>query len=444
MARYCHRCGQTTGHDWAYCRQCGARLDVEVSEPYDPHQQPSGRRGFVRLVAAGVFSILLVGASTALLLNQRRPSAPEPLVSPTSSIPATTEADVNTTRQLATPSGSFADLYETQRNGVIRVDVLSCDEGGIGSGFLIADDMVATAGHVVDEAVTIGLTVDIATTTGTVVGIDGIRDLALVRANRPFTGSHIFQFATRGPRVGQPVAALGYPLGNPLTFTQGTVSAVDRTLETVEGREMQGLIQTDAALNPGNSGGPLIDVEGHVLGVIVLKDPDAEGIAYALGPDMATPLLSGWRGNPSPPPASRCDRPHGPTGTERIEPPAEDDVARGIALTLANYFTGINRGDYQLAWEQLSPAAQERNPYEEFAPETSTSYDFDFAIHAVVVVDFDTVTVHLTFTSIQAPGYGPEGEECTHWSLDYAMRRFGSRWLIDRASPHEGDGHERC
>ncbi|MGH3516213.1 MAG: S1C family serine protease [Haloechinothrix sp.] len=306
-----------------------------------------------------------------------------------------------------------------------EIEAISCDGGGSGTGFLIEDGLVATAAHVVADATTVAVTVGESVTTGRIIGFDPALDVALLETSRRIDG-YRFVFAETPPRVGDPVAAIGFPEGNPMSLTQGVISGLE-----------QGLIQTDAALNPGNSGGPLLDLDGDVLGVVVARHVYAEGIAWAVAGDEVEPQLDHWRRNPQAQPDPGCDDPFGPAGTPTI-PDDADQAAEGIAWTLADYFTGINSADYSLAWDQLSPAAQQRSRYDEFAAGVSTSYDFNFAIHDVVRMGVDAVQLHLTFTSIQAPGLGPEGESCTDWSLDYTMRRFGERWFIDRVLGHAG------
>ena len=175
---------------------------------------------------------------------------------------------------------TFATVFNDASSGVIRIEGTSCDGDAIGTGFLIAPDLVATVAHVVDDAETIGLRGTTETHVGEVIGIDGDRDLALIKASAPF-GGHIFTLADTMPQVGTPIGAIGYPKGLPISFTQGSVSGVDRSIP-IEGITRRGMLQTDAALNPGNSGGPLITVTGDVVGLVDAGQSDANGISYAV------------------------------------------------------------------------------------------------------------------------------------------------------------------
>jgi S1-C subfamily serine protease len=119
-----------------------------------------------------------------------------------------------------------------------------------------------------------------------VVGVDHATDLAVVRATGPV--SKVAQFGSSGAlRVGQLVVAIGNPLGFSSTVSAGVVSALGRTMRSRDGRAMEGIIQSDVALNPGNSGGPLVDWRGRVVGVNTAIILGAQGISFSVPIDTA-------------------------------------------------------------------------------------------------------------------------------------------------------------
>src|ERR1700757_1425870 len=196
---------------------------------------------------------------------------------------------------------SNAVIGVTERVGpaVVRVETgpkvpNGRERGGLGSGIVISPDgLVLTNSHVVGSSKEIRLR-DIEGHVGDaqVLGVDPDTDLALLRAD----GVRDLRYAalgnSKGLRRGQLVIAIGNPLGFESTVTAGVVSALGRSIRSVSGRTIEDVIQTDAALNPGNSGGPLVSSNSEVIGINTAIISGAQGICFAVASNTAQFVLS--------------------------------------------------------------------------------------------------------------------------------------------------------
>ena len=196
---------------------------------------------------------------------------------------------------------SNAVIGVTERVGpaVVRVETgpkvrTLRERGGLGSGIVISPDgLVLTNSHVVGASKEIRLRdTEGIVTDARVLGVDSDTDLALLRAD----GARDLRYASLGNsktlRRGQLVVAIGNPLGFESTVTAGVVSALGRSIRSVSGRIIEDVIQTDAALNPGNSGGPLVSSKAEVIGINTAIINGAQGICFAVASNTAQFVLS--------------------------------------------------------------------------------------------------------------------------------------------------------
>src|SRR5881398_1015220 len=188
-------------------------------------------------------------------------------------------------------SASVADAVDRIGPAVCRIERIGA--GGHGSGFVIAQDgLVVTNFHVVGDARAVRVTTpDGAAREGRVLGRDPDTDIALVRADGNFIDVAPLGDSKR-LRRGQIAIAIGNPLGFEWTVTASVVSALGRSMRASTGRLIDDVIQTDAALNPGNSGGPLVSSAGEVIGVNTAMIHGAQGIAFAVASNTANFVIS--------------------------------------------------------------------------------------------------------------------------------------------------------
>ncbi len=190
--------------------------------------------------------------------------------------PASSSAG-GTRREVSASSGSSKTLtatqiYQQDSTGVVAIKAVTSEGEDEGTGIVLNEQgLILTNDHVIKGATS--LSVDASgsskkTTSATMVGEEANQDLALIKVDpsglelKPLTLA-----SSSSVQVGDTVYAIGTPYGLEETFTKGIVSALNREIEAPDGSKITGAIQTDAALNPGNSGGPLLDEQGEVIGV---------------------------------------------------------------------------------------------------------------------------------------------------------------------------------
>ncbi|MFI5938547.1 S1C family serine protease [Actinoplanes sp. NPDC051494] len=261
-----------------------AEAPVAEPEPAEPKRQwntPALRR---RLLI-GVVAVWAV-AITAVVLTRDGDDPDATAAAVPAASPSASEGPLSTADVYQTLLPSVVRIETSRRGATTGQNAQSMTESAIGTGVIAnADGTILTAAHVVDGATTITISyTDGTTSTAEIAGADKANDIAtLTPAQLPET--LVPAVLGGGPAVGDPVVAIGNPLGLTMSTTNGVVSGLDRVLS----RRQTGLIQFDAAVNPGSSGGPLINDRGEVIGIVVsLANPTTAGTFIGIG--FAVPI----------------------------------------------------------------------------------------------------------------------------------------------------------
>ena len=260
-------------------------------------------RTFTRPIAAALAGLaLLTGAACS---DSSSPTASSETQPAGSNQPQATAPAAAPTRQTTVSQSraelSTADLVKQAEPSVVRIET----NGGVGTGFVVdGDGYILTNNHVVAgtngrTAAAIRVTMsDGSVLAATVVGTDPRSDLALIKVDR--TGLAALTFADLDATlIGQDVVAIGYALdlaqgeGPSFSVTRGIVSQKNRAINEAGISPIYGAVQTDAAINHGNSGGPLLNMFGEVVGINTALPPDdtATGIGFAVGSDIAKAVV---------------------------------------------------------------------------------------------------------------------------------------------------------
>ncbi|MFC7732489.1 S1C family serine protease [Actinomadura keratinilytica] len=255
-----------------------------VPDPWDYGESRRSRGGVGLLVVAAVLAALVVGGLAGGAAGRMMAQVPAPTVPQAAAAPAGGAA------------GDLSAVAARVQGSVTSIEVRSGGRLGTGSGFVIdRQGRVLTNAHVVGGGgrVTVVLA-DGRRVAARVVGSDRARDLAVLAIPAEQSPAPLPFGRSSQVRVGEPVLALGSPLGLQGTVTSGIVSALDREVRLGEGGAAGTALQTDASINPGNSGGPLVNARGEVIGVntaiaTLMRDGTGGsiGIGFAIPADRA-------------------------------------------------------------------------------------------------------------------------------------------------------------
>lgn len=222
------------------------------------------------------------------------------------SSPAVASASAGTRRQVSSTSLTPTEIYQRDAAGVVSIRVATSEGEDAGTGIVLNDEgLILTNDHVIAGARSIAVSTggsSEATHAATLVGEEANLDLALIHVDPSGLGVKPLTLASSSSvQVGDSVYAIGNPYGLSETLTRGIVSALGREISAPDGAKITGAIQTDAALNPGNSGGPLLNEEGQVIGVNsqIASDaartegsqPGSTGVGFALASNTAAQAI---------------------------------------------------------------------------------------------------------------------------------------------------------
>jgi putative serine protease PepD len=228
------------------------------------------KRLLVPMLLAAIVGATL--ATIAVLTLAAGGGGSTPAVSTTKAPVQTAASTAGTRREASTTALTATQIYQRDSAGVVAIKAITSEGEDEGTGIVLNDKgLILTNDHVIKGAT--NLTVDASgsshkTTSAKIVGVEANQDLALIEVDPSGLGLIPLALASSSSlKVGDTVYAIGTPYGLEETFTKGIVSALDREIAAPDGAKITGSIQTDAALNPGNSGGPLLDEQGEVVGV---------------------------------------------------------------------------------------------------------------------------------------------------------------------------------
>jgi S1-C subfamily serine protease len=272
-----------------------------ASQADKPVEKPARDRRKMALIAA--VAIWAVAITGVVIFRSNEDNSAAPVARP-SVAPSASDAPLTVAQTYQTVLPSLVSIRSTGKAGSSS-PARSMTESSTGTGVIAnADGTILTANHVIAGAVAITVTyTDGTTAAAEVKSADPAQDVAtLTPAKLPET--LVPATLGGGLKVGDDVVAMGNPLGLTASTTSGVVSGLNRTMAREEGGDIAGLIQFDAAVNPGSSGGPLINDRGQVSGIVVaLANPTDAGTFIGIG--FAVPIgaaLGGGQGNGRTPP----------------------------------------------------------------------------------------------------------------------------------------------
>jgi putative serine protease PepD len=276
--------------------------------PAPPDDQPPrrwpGRRALAALLASAALFGGVVSAGVLALTGAVGGTATTTVVQPgTSDTPASSTSSLATSALYASASAGVVDITATGTSTTQQGPFgqgSSSQSTATGSGFVVdAKGDIVTAAHVVDGASSVKVSfADGTTRTATVLGKDDATDVAVLKVDPAGLTLHPLKLGSSASlNVGDAVLAIGSPFGYQESLSTGVVSGLDRTIAAPNGFTIAHAVQTDAAMNPGNSGGPILDSSGHVIGIAdqIATNGSSEqssGVGFAVPIDLISAELA--------------------------------------------------------------------------------------------------------------------------------------------------------
>ncbi|MCW3019106.1 MAG: trypsin-like serine protease [Solirubrobacterales bacterium] len=211
-----------------------------------------------------------------------------------------------TRREVASTAPTATQIYQRDSKGVVAIKAITADGEDEGTGIVLNEKgLILTNDHVIAGATSVTVEANgssSTTRTAKIVGEEANKDLALISVDPSGLGLKALTLASSSSiQVGDSVYAIGSPYGLEETLTRGIVSALGREISAPDGSKITGAVQTDAALNPGNSGGPLLDEQGDVIGVnsqiasdastVGGSQPGSTGVGFAISSNTVAEVV---------------------------------------------------------------------------------------------------------------------------------------------------------
>jgi S1-C subfamily serine protease len=183
--------------------------------------------------------------------------------------------------------------FEQASLGVVRIEAEGCLDGSVGTGVLVDERHVVTVAHVVAGSDEIYVETETEAGKAVAIGFDEERDLALLRTDAPI-GSEYLPLGDYEYQTGDPISIIGFPLGLEASLVIGVISNDEVRFDDLP---LSRFVQVDAPLNPGNSGGPVFNDDGDVIGLVDWKFSDAEGLSFAISTRSIDRIVESWIGS---------------------------------------------------------------------------------------------------------------------------------------------------